>query len=128
MKLFKLLSPISIVILAIAMFAVFGNGCTELTDNQTTLPGEDGDFQKKQSSIPILDIIEPGLATTTRAESMIVKGETDQEKVYVANQAFDVINGEFAARVDLKPGLNITTIEAGNGFTTTTINLQIIKN
>lgn len=121
-------SPISITVLAIALVTVFGNGCMDTRTVQTSLMDGVSASREKQTNIPILDILEPKLTTSTTAQSMLIKGETDQEKVFVANKRVDVTDKEFTARVDLKKGLNIMLVEAGNGLTTTTISLQITRN
>lgn len=112
--------------LAVAMAVVFGNGCREVT-NSSQSPQINHKAKSTASGIPMLDVTHPSLATSTSAESIQIKGETDQDTVYVANKAITVQSGEFATSVDLKTGLNIISVETGNGFTTTTISLQITK-
>ncbi len=83
---------------------------------------------KSAIGVPILDIESPDLVSETNGNEVFIKGSTDRDQVFVGNQVIQAIDGDFAATIPLKEGINIIPVEAGNGNTTTTINIKVTKN
>jgi hypothetical protein len=119
----KFFSPLSVVILLIALFVVFGGaGC-----NQKAGDLSEAGVVTKYSGIPLLDIESPGLSSEVYSETVRIMGNTDQDKVYVMGAEHNVKDGEFDVILPLELGEHRIPVWVGNGFTTTTISLQIIR-
>ena len=81
----------------------------------------------KDTRIATINILEPGLNTTTSEQTVTIKGQTDQEFIYIAGELNTPVNGIFIATTTLQEGLNIIPIYTSTSFTTTTINLKVTK-
>ncbi|MDF1497435.1 MAG: hypothetical protein P1P90_05250 [Patescibacteria group bacterium] len=123
MKLSKLFSPVSFIVLVIAMFVVFGGGCLQVED----VARDNSPQESKTSGIPMLDITSPDLISTTTEDNLKITGTTDQPKVYVSDVPYDAPSGAFNAVVILKNGEQTIPVSVGNGLTTTTISLLITR-
>lgn len=110
----------SYVLIITLVFLGFGCGIKDDNKNET---GK----EVKKAGIPMLDIDSPDLSYETTDNDVLVKGTTDQDWVFVGNKIVNVSSGSFQTMITLAEGLNIIPVEAGNGFTTTTINLKITK-
>jgi hypothetical protein len=119
----KFFSPLSVVILSITLFVVFsGVGCNdEAKDDQMV------NSVSKYSGIPMLDIESPGLSAEIYSETVRIMGVTDQDKVYVMGAEHDVHDGKFDVVLPLDLGEHRVPVWVGNGLTTTTISMQIIR-
>ena len=104
---------------------ILGLGCSNTTSDQARIDintQEVGD-----SRIAKLNILEPALNSTTTEAQIIIKGETDQKFVYIADKLYHPENGIFIAPYELQDGLNTIPIYTSTSFTTTTINLRVTK-
>ncbi|MFZ6015117.1 MAG: hypothetical protein ACOYUZ_02050 [Patescibacteria group bacterium] len=131
MKIFKLLSPISFVILVIALFMMFGGGCSPQTLDSRLGTQDSGlktqETEKVTNTIPRLDILEPGLSVMTDKDMVNIVGETDQDVVYVLNNAFPVAEGRFEVQIGVQADEFTVPVSVSNGMTTTTIQIHVMK-
>ncbi len=120
MKLLKLLRPLFFVLL---LLVIFGAGCYEAS--KTVEP--DTEVKKSVSGIPMIDVTKPALISTTTEQTIEIAGTTDQEIVYILGTPIKTPNGNFSSMLVLDPGTHIVPVSVSNGFTTTTISLQITR-
>lgn len=107
----------------ITLFVVFGGaGCNDgVKDDQAV------NSVARYSGIPMLDIESPGLLAEIYSDTVRIIGSTDQNAVYVMGMEHGVVDGRFDVILPLDIGEYNVPVAVGNGFTTTTISLQIIR-
>ncbi|MFA6446853.1 MAG: hypothetical protein WCW31_01185 [Patescibacteria group bacterium] len=101
----------------LGVFAVLGAGCK----------ASEQPVQTGAMPLPKLDILSPGLATSTWQSSIHIVGTTDAKIVWVAKLPHEPYQGKFDIEVNLDKDEASIPVSVGNGIATTTIDVKVTK-
>lgn len=101
----------------ISLTVVFGAGCKSAQPPAQT----------RTNPLPQLDIVSPGLSTSTWQTTIHIIGNTDAKTVWVAHNAHEPYQGKFDIEVKLDKEQNSIPVAVGNGVATTTISVNVAK-
>lgn len=77
--------------------------------------------------VPEVRIDRPANGSQTDAASIDVAGTSNMPSVLINGNSHLVINGLFSVPVDLVPGANDISVQAENGYSTTTLRINITR-
>ncbi|MDD2785686.1 MAG: hypothetical protein PHS79_02205 [Patescibacteria group bacterium] len=103
-------------ILALSLMALLGAGCASQTPQTRLTP-----------KTPTLNLLSPGLYSTTTASKLNAIGETDANVVYLGETQNEVKDGKFDIELDIKEGKNEFPLSVGNGIVTSTMTIVVDK-
>ncbi|MFA6160710.1 MAG: hypothetical protein WC766_00870 [Patescibacteria group bacterium] len=101
-------------ILALSLMAFLGAGCASQTPQTRLTP-----------KTPTLNLLSPGLYSTTTASKLSAIGETDADVVYLGETPNEVKDGKFDIELDIKEGKNEFPLSVGNGIVTSTMKIVV---
>lgn len=110
-------------ILGFAALVLLGAGCFE----KQQIPNIKQQEVAPANSLPMIDILSPGLSSTTKAEKILVSGTTNRDHVWIGTSKILSKDGAFQQAVDLKPGTNSIPVSVSNGVATTTITINVAR-
>ena len=103
-------------IAVLSLIVLFGAGCASKTPQTRLTP-----------KTPSLNLLSPGLFSTTTASKLNAIGETDADLVYVGLTPNEVKDGKFDIVLDLKEGKNEFQLSVGSGIVTSTMQVVVEK-
>lgn len=90
-----------------------------------------GCFNRLSTSVPVaipeIRIERPANGSQTDGSSVEVAGRSNMPTVSVNGNSHLVVNGSFAVPVDLEEGANDISIQAENGYSTTTLHVTVTR-